>query len=74
MPAKDANPGNKNRNVFHANMMNKKGSSYVFHKSTPSPKTNMVLRSRKPLKVTPIHGSSDKVLLEARPALPALNE
>ena len=68
MPSRDSTPVNNNRYIFHANLMNKKGSPFVYHKSVVSSKAPMKSRRRKPIKVTPIYGNTEGVRLETRPA------
>jgi len=69
MPSRDSTPVNNNRYIFHANLMNKKGSPFVYHKSAVvSSKAPMKSRRRKPIKVTPIYGHTEGGRLETRPA------
>ena len=72
MPSRDSTPVNNNRYIFHANLMNKKGSPFVYHKSAVSSKTPMKSRRRKPIKITPIYGNTEGVRLETRPAFGAV--
>jgi len=72
MPSRDSTPVNNNRYIFHANLMNKKGSPFVYHKSVVSGKSPMKLKRRKPTKITPIYGNTDGVRLETRPAFGGL--
>jgi len=72
MPSRDSTPVNNNRYIFHANLMNKKGSPFVYHKSVVSSKAPMKSRRRKPIKITPIYGNTEGVRLETRPAFGAV--
>ena len=68
MPSRDSTPVNNNRYIFHANLMNKKGSPFVYHKSVVPGKAPMKSRRRKAVKITPNYGNTEGVRLETRPA------